>query len=240
MIKAIGIIPSRYESSRFPGKPLVDIGGKTMIRRVYEQAGKCAALSEVIVATDDERIYQEVQSFGGKVMMTSLLHKNGTERCAEVLQQNFLDEKCIVVNIQGDEPFIEPKQIEILVHAFDDENVQIATLIQAFHSEQEKANPSRVKAFVNNDFYALMFSRKPESIFVKENYRLYKHIGLYAYRSNVLKQVVKLSPTDLEKTESLEQLRWLQNGYQIKCVLTAGETISIDTPDDLKQALSML
>ncbi|MBL7779468.1 MAG: 3-deoxy-manno-octulosonate cytidylyltransferase [Chitinophagales bacterium] len=240
MIKAIGIIPSRYESSRFPGKPLVDIGGKTMIRRVYEQAGKCAALSEVIVATDDERIYNEVESFGGKVMMTSLLHKNGTERCAEVLQQIFLDEKCIVVNIQGDEPFIEPKQIEILVQAFDDENVQIATLIRAFYSEQEKANPSRVKAFVNNNFDALMFSRKPLSNLVKESYQLYKHIGLYAFRSDILKQVVKLSPTDLEVEESLEQLRWLQNGYQIKCVLTTGETISIDTPDDLKQALSML
>lgn len=240
MTKAIGIIPSRYKSSRFPGKPLADIGGKTMIHRVYEQARQCVVLSEVIVATDDERIYQEVQSFGGKVMMTSPDHKNGTERCAEVLQKMFAAESCIVINIQGDEPFIDPMQIEVLTHAFSDNEVQIATLIRPFQSEEEKCNPSRVKAFVNPTFNALMFSRKPESELVDGDYELYKHIGLYAFRSEVMKQVVQLAPTDLELAENLEQLRWLQHGYRIKCVLTAGETISIDTPDDLKQALSML
>jgi 3-deoxy-D-manno-octulosonate cytidylyltransferase len=239
-MKAIGIIPARYQSSRFPGKPLVNIGGKTMIQRVYDQAIKCTALNEVIVATDDVRIEQVVQMFGGNVMMTSREHKNGTERCAEVIRKKFNSESLIVVNIQGDEPFIEPAQIEILVNVFADKKVQIATLIRPFQHENEKLNPSRVKAFVDEHFFALMFSRQPMSERLTEQFTLYKHIGIYAFRSDVLTDVVQLPPSELELKENLEQLRWLQNGYRIKCVRTEHETISIDTPEDLQQALTML
>lgn len=233
-MNVIGIIPSRYASTRFPGKSLVDIGGKTMIRRVYEQAAKAKSLSQVTVATDDERIFNEVKSFGGEVMMTSSLHQNGTERCAEVVSviSNNID---IVINIQGDEPFIEPRQIDLLASCFTNKDVQIATLVRAFKNEEEKQNPSRVKAFVDEEMNALMFSRsavnrQPSTV----NGQLFKHIGIYAFRKNVLLEIVKLAPSPLEIAESLEQLRWLENGYHIQCALTTHESISIDTPEDLK------
>ncbi len=239
-MKIIGIIPSRYASTRFPGKPLLDIGGKTMIRRVYEQAMKAKSLSAVIVATDDERIFNEVKSFGGKVVMTSALHKNGTERCAEVVGDNTNNGKPdVIINIQGDEPFIQPEQIDLLAKCFEDSSVQIATLIREFLSADEKQNPSRVKAFVDNSMNALMFSRNPVNYPVSSiQYQLLKHIGIYAYRQDVLLEIVKLSPSPLELAESLEQLRWLENGYKIKCALTEHESISIDTPEDLKAAIN--
>jgi 3-deoxy-manno-octulosonate cytidylyltransferase (CMP-KDO synthetase) len=235
----LGIIPSRFNSSRFPGKPLIDMGGKTMIRRVYEQAIKAASLSAVIVATDDQRIFDEVKSFGGKVLMTSSTHRNGTERCAEVAET--MADADVVINIQGDEPFIQPAQIDLLASCFEDSETQIATLIREFKNEEEKESPSRIKAFVEADGNALMFSRNPvnhqASII---NYKLKKHIGIYGYRREVLLEIVKLLPSSLELSESLEQLRWLENGYKIKCALTADEAVSIDTPQDLDQVKSLL
>lgn len=229
-MKIIGIIPSRYASSRFPGKPLVDIGGKTMIRRVYEQAQKAELLNEVIVATDDERIFNEVKNFGGKVVMTSPDHKNGTERCAEVAASSNAD---VIINIQGDEPFIQPEQIDLLAACFKNDKVQIATLVRNFSNEEEKINPSRVKAFVSADMEGISFSRKPEgNSLTKGDYTLFKHIGIYAFRAQVLSEIVKLPASPLETKESLEQLRWLENGYHITCALTTHESISIDTPED--------
>jgi 3-deoxy-manno-octulosonate cytidylyltransferase (CMP-KDO synthetase) len=231
-MKTIGIIPSRFASSRFPGKPLVDINGKTMIRRVYEQAIQAKTLDEVWVATDDERIFNEVKSFNGNVVMTSALHKNGTERCAEVAAANNAD---VVINIQGDEPFIEPEQIDLLASCFTQPHMQIATLVRHFKNEEEKQNLSRVKAFVDENMNALMFSRSPIYLQAKTKFKTYKHIGIYAFKNSVLIEIVKLAPSDLELKESLEQLRWLQNGYNIHCAITTHESISIDTPDDLKQ-----
>lgn len=236
-MKIIGIIPSRYASTRFPGKPLVDIDGKTMIRRVYEQASKATALSDVIVATDDERIFKEVKSFGGKVVMTSSNHKNGTERCAEIAASFNAD---VIINIQGDEPFIEPVQINLLADCFKDENTQIATLIKEHPLNNELRNPARIKVVVNKNMEALYFSRsvipytKPEIL----NTKYYKHIGIYAYRKNALLEIVNLPESSLEKAESLEQLRWLENGYKIKCAITTHESISIDTPEDLNNVLA--
>lgn len=233
-MKAIGIIPSRYSSTRFPGKPLVDIGGKTMIRRVYEQAMKAKSLSKIIVATDDERIFNHVKSFGGKVVMTSSSHKNGTERCAEVAASSDAD---IIINIQGDEPFIEPEQLDLLASCLKNSEPQIATLIIDFQNEEEKMNPARVKVSVDEKFIAESFSR---SIFLNQkseiiNQKFYKHIGLYGYRKEVLQQIVKLPPSENEIRESLEQLRWLDNGYKIQCAVTTYETFCVDTPEDLEK-----
>ncbi len=234
-MKVIGIIPARYSSTRFPGKPLVDIGGKTMIRRVYEQAIKAKSLLDVIVATDDEQIFREVENFGGKVMMTSPLHKNGTERCAEVAASCDVD---VVVNIQGDEPFIAPEQIDLLASCFNSSETQVVTLIRNFQNEDEKQNSSCVKAFVNGELNALMFSRSSSLQPSTVNCQVFKHIGVYAYRKNVLLEIVKLLPTQLEISEKLEQLRWLQNGCKIKCAFTEHESISIDTPEDLREVVS--
>ncbi|MES2621839.1 MAG: 3-deoxy-manno-octulosonate cytidylyltransferase [Bacteroidota bacterium] len=252
-MKVIGIIPSRYASGRFPGKPLIDIEGKTMIRRVYEQAMKATSLSEVIVATDDERIFNEVKNFGGKVVMTSPAHKNGTERCAEVAQT--LDTN-VIINIQGDEPFIQPEQIDLIAKCFSAAAVQIATLIKQYPLNEELQNAARVKVVIDKNMEALYFSRsmipfiKGDSILHIHGFQhtespdedipannkkpvFYKHIGLYGYRKDVLVDIVKLLPSPLELTESLEQLRWLEYGYRIKCALTDHESLSIDTPADL-------
>jgi 3-deoxy-manno-octulosonate cytidylyltransferase (CMP-KDO synthetase) len=237
-MKIVAIIPARYASTRFPGKPLVDIGGKTMICRVYEQAMKAKSLSAVIVATDDERIFKEVESFGGKAQMTSSAHRNGTERCAEVAGHLQAD---VIINIQGDEPFIDPKQIDLLAACFEKGETQIATLVRQFKDEEEKQNPSRVKAFVGEDGNALIFSRKPDSFQrVSLNYHLYKHIGIYGYRREILLEIVNLPPSPLELAESLEQLRWLENGYSITCALTEDEAASIDTPEDLNELKKLL
>lgn len=239
----IGIIPARYASSRFPGKPLADIVGKSMIQRVYEQASK--ALDTVVVATDDSRIFDAVQSFGGKVVMTSDLHKSGTDRCYEALTKadgNF----DVVINIQGDEPFVQPEQILELKACFDDAATQIATLVKPFSADDDFEllfNANSPKVVFNANREALYFSRSIIPYYrnashtewlKKQTY--YKHIGMYAYRADVLAEVTRLPQSPLELAESLEQLRWLENGYRIKIGMTDTETIAIDTPEDLQRA----
>jgi 3-deoxy-manno-octulosonate cytidylyltransferase (CMP-KDO synthetase) len=238
-MKIVGIIPARYASTRFPGKPLVDIGCKPMIRRVYEQAKQAKSLAGVIVATDDERIYNTVLSFGGKAMMTSSGHVNGTERCAEAAAKLDAD---VIVNIQGDEPFIHPEQIDLAAKCFEKPDTQIATLIKQHVLNSELQNPSRVKVVVNSKMQALYFSRSiiPYQRNTDTNTTYFKHIGLYAYRADVLAKIVKLNPSPLEIAESLEQLRWLENGYTIQCAETPHESLSIDTPEDLRLVTHLL
>ena len=239
-MKFIGIIPARYASTRFPGKPLAEIGGKTVIRRVYEQANK--ALDTIVVATDDERIYDAVEAFGGKVVMTRPDHKCGTDRCLEAYEaittpswreQN--DTDTVVINIQGDEPFIQPEQIEALMKCFDNEQTQIATLVRPFTPEEDIENPNSPK--VNWDTVtgeAKMFSREAIKA---SNGKYYHHIGIYAYRADVLKEITQLPQSPLEIKERLEQLRWLENGYRIFVGVTDTQTIGIDTPEDLEKAI---
>lgn len=238
MTKIVGIIPARYASTRFPGKPLIDIGGKSMIQRVYEQCTKTSALADVIVATDDDRIAQHVQGFGGKVIMTATTHQSGTDRCAEVvaLYKGTCD---AVINIQGDEPFIAPAQITLLAEALAAPDTQIATLIKKIKSEEEIRNPNVVKAIKNRDGEAIYFSRSP--IPYRRNpgvdITYYKHIGIYGYSCEALKAITRLPLGSLEQAESLEQLRWIENGYRIKLKETELETMAIDTPDDLERVL---
>lgn len=239
----VGIIPARFASSRFPGKPLAILGGKTVIQRVYEQVA--SLLSDAVVATDDERIEKSVKDFGGKVIMTSPNHKSGTDRCYEAFTK--LDGHFdVVVNIQGDEPFIQKSQIETVCKCFDDPRTQIATLAKPFTKDDGNlalSNSNTPKIVIDNNSYAMYFSRSiipyirgvDMSIWLK-NFNYLKHIGLYAFRSEVLKEITQLPQSSLEKAESLEQLRWLQNGYKIKVGLTDVETIGIDTPADLKRA----
>jgi 3-deoxy-manno-octulosonate cytidylyltransferase (CMP-KDO synthetase) len=241
MIQIIGVIPARYASTRFPGKPLIDIGGKSMIKRVYEQCKKTSVLSDVIVATDDERIAEHVLSFGGEVIMTAATHQSGTDRCAEVVST--YKGKCdAVINIQGDEPFIDPKQIELLASAFNEESTQIVTLIKRIKSEEEVRNPNVVKAIANKNNQAIYFSRSP--IPYRRNpgvdITYFKHVGIYGYRKQVLAEITQLPMGKLEQAESLEQLRWVENGYSIVLKETDLETIAIDTPDDLEKVLKML
>lgn len=235
MQKVLGIIPARYGSTRFVGKPLTIINGIPMIERVYKQAILASSLHQLIVATDDSRIYDCVVSFGGKAMLTSTLHNSGTDRCAEVAEHytNF----DIIVNIQGDEPYIDPQQIDAVCTCFVQPKVQIATLIKSLTNPDDIANPNIVKCVVSKSLKALYFSRSviPFQRQAKANY--YKHIGIYAYRSNVLHEISKLQTSALEETESLEQLRWLQNDYYIQTAITQIETIAIDTPDDLKKLI---
>jgi len=239
--KIIGIIPSRYASSRFPGKPLVEIKGKPMIQRVYEQASQAKSLTEVIVATDDKRIADIVKSFGGKFTMTSAHHQSGTDRCAEVLEK--LENKPdVVINIQGDEPFIQPEQIDLLASLFENEETKIGTLKKEISNVEDIQNPSIIKVLTDVNDFALYFSRSPlphvrnsEMNDWLSQHTFYKHIGIYAYRSETLKAISSLKPSFLELAEHLEQLRWLENGYKIKVAQTEFETVSIDTPDDLKK-----
>ena len=240
-MKVLGIIPSRYASTRFPGKPLVDINGKTMIQRVYEQCKKADVLSEVVVATDDVRIFEHINSFDGKVVMTASSHESGTDRCAEVVEKieaNFE----VVINIQGDEPFINPEQINQLCACFEDEQTDIATLVKKIDNEQELFNPNRPKVDIDANYFAKMFSRSaiPQLKHIEKSAWLnhqtfFKHIGIYGYRTSVLKKISQLSPSPLEIEERLEQLRWLENGYKIKVASTQYEAIAIDTPEDLAQ-----
>lgn len=241
MPSIVGIIPARYASTRFPGKPLIDLGGKTMIQRVYEQARKAGLLSEVVVATDDDRIYNHLQALGYSVTMTSPDHTNGTERCLEALSKlagNF----DYVINIQGDEPFIDPLQIDTLASVLDG-SVELGTLIKKITDDALLDTPNTVKVVFNHDREALLFSRSciPHLRGVERNDRLrrfdfFKHIGIYAYRCDVLKKITTLPMSPLEKAESLEQLRWLENGYRIKLVETELETIGIDSPEDIEKA----
>ena len=242
----IGIIPSRYESTRFPGKPLADICGKTMIQRVYDQASK--AMTEVWVATDDERIFKAVSDFGGKVVMTSLNHRSGTDRCAEAaLKASEITGAVydVVVNIQGDEPFMQPHEIELIMDCFTKSpSTEIATLIQPILKNEDIFRPDMVKVILDNEQNAIYFSRSPiphifgvdESQWLA-NYPFYGHVGLYAYRFGTLQKLAKLTEVPVEKVESLEQLRWLENGFKIKTNITDSDNFGIDTPEDLRLAV---
>lgn len=244
-MRILGIIPARYGSSRFPGKPLIDLKGKTMIQRVVEGASKAALLTDLLVATDDQRIVDEVTRFGGKVMMTDSNHPTGTDRCAEVLR-NLRDSYDVIINIQGDEPLVDAQQLDQLLQAFSNPDVQIATLASRKIEMEDILNPNRIKLVVDKHHHALYFSRSPIPNFANakgeplEIYPFLRHIGLYAYRSEVLLQLSKLEETQLEKIESLEQLRWLYNGYSIRVVETEIETPNIDTPEDVEKVLGML
>lgn len=244
--KVLGIIPARYGSSRFPGKPLANINGTTMIERVYAQSCKAKMLSEVIVATDDERIEKAVRYFGGKVILTSLQHQSGTDRCAEVVEK-MPENWEIIVNIQGDEPLIFPEQIDQLVQCFDQVETEIATLIKVISSQEEVENPNVVKVVVNNTNKALYFSRSPIPYYRERNISFlngpanyFKHIGMYGYRSETLLKLSKLPLSDLEKMEALEQLRWLQHGYAIQTAVTDYQNISVDVPEDIEKILAFL
>lgn len=242
-MKFIGFIPARYASTRFPGKPLAILGGKTIIERVYRQVTN--VLDDVYVATDDERIREAVIAFGGKAVMTSVLHKSGTDRCYEAYTKVGRDYD-VVVNIQGDEPFIQPEQIETVKQCFENQDTQIATLVKPFdsHSPFEMLeNVNSPKVVVNKEMDALYFSRSiipyqrnAEKKDWLKNHTYYKHIGLYAYLCSVLGKITQLPTSSLEQAESLEQLRWLENGYKIKVGISNMETIGIDTPEDLKRA----
>lgn len=247
MMKFLGIIPARYASTRFPAKPLAMLGGKTVIQRVYEQVA--GVLDDAYVATDDERIEAAVKSFGGKVVMTSVHHKSGTDRCYEAYTKigGSFD---VVVNIQGDEPFIQPSQLEALTACFDDTTTQIATLVKPFTADNRfdaLENVNSPKVVLNKNMNALYFSRSiipyqrnAEKEDWLKNHTYYKHIGLYAYRVEVLKEITSLPQSSLELAESLEQLRWIENGYLIKAGITNVETIGIDTPQDLERAEQFL
>ncbi len=237
MSTIIGIIPARYASTRLPGKPLIMIGGKTMIQRVYEQAKKVTELDEVYVATDDARIADAVKNFGGHAILTSPDHQSGTDRCSEVLKK--LNKQVdVVINIQGDEPFIDPAQIALVASCFNDASVNIASLIKKLDKESEVQNPNTVKAVINSLGNALYFSRSPIPYRRNPEAQItyYKHIGIYGYRAQTLLDLTRLPQGAIEKAESLEQLRWLENGYDIRLKETNMETISIDTPDDLMKA----
>lgn len=243
----IGIIPSRYQSTRFPGKPLADICGKTMIQRVYEQAQK--ALEEVWVATDDERIVKAVKDFGGNVVMTSQDHRSGTDRCAEAARKAAEltgRQYDVVVNIQGDEPFMQPHEIGLIRECFTGSpDTEIATLIQPILVNEDIFRPDMVKVILDNQSNAIYFSRSPiphifgidESKWL-ENYPFYGHVGLYAYRYSVLQELAKLTEVLVEKVESLEQLRWLEHGFKIKTNITDSDNFGIDTPEDLEKAIA--
>ncbi|HOV10987.1 MAG TPA: 3-deoxy-manno-octulosonate cytidylyltransferase [Bacteroidales bacterium] len=238
----IGIIPARFASTRFPGKPLVEINGKTMIRRVYEQAAKSSDLTDVYVATDDQRIFDHVLGFGGQAMMTSDTHRTGTERCHEVVRKLETENKFfdVAINIQGDEPYIQPDQIDLLASCFTNPDIEIATLIKKLNSGEELNSPNTIKVVTAKNGQALYFSRA-QIPFVrgKENAQwlqfntFYKHIGIYAYRTVTLKAITALQPCPLETAESLEQLRWLENGYHIFTRETCHESYSVDAPEDL-------
>jgi len=243
----LGIIPARYGSTRFPGKPLVDIEGKSMIQRVYEQCSLSKKLTLVVIATDDDRIFNHVQEFGGTAVMTSPQHQSGTDRCAEIIRTEDGAKWDVVINIQGDEPFIHPEQIDLLCSCFGNPETQIATLIKKITSRDELFNHNNPKVVINTKGEAMYFSRSPipynrnfpEQDWIKYN-TYYKHIGIYGYRSDVLLNIAKLPKSNLEIAESLEQLRWIENGYKIRTEVTSQESIAIDTPDDLKKIKTAL
>ncbi len=242
-MKVLGIIPARYASSRFPGKPLVDIGGKPMIQRVYEQAKK--AFEHVLIATDDNRIFEKAKSFGGEVVMTSEDHLNGTSRIFEAYQlyaekQNF----DVVVNIQGDEPLISPIALQELTQAFDNPQTEIATLINKKSYSEELLNPNKIKVVIDKKQRGIYFSRSLIP-FVRDEKNIkttqfYTHIGVYAFRANIFEKIIKLSPSMIEMAESLEQNRWIENGYYIKTVITDYQSVGVDAPEDLARINKMI
>ena len=239
----IGIIPARYASTRFPGKPLAMLGGMTMIQRVYTQVSK--VLDHVVVATDDDRIMQAVEAFGGRAVMTSTEHRSGTDRCQEAYMKNGGHED-VIINIQGDEPFIQPDQLQAIMACFDNEDTDIATLVRPFDPSRpysELENPNSPKVVLDSQMRARYFSRSVIP-FVRGKEReqwpaltqYYTHVGMYAYRAQVLAEITRLPQSPLELAESLEQLRWLENGYTIQAGITTTATIGIDTPEDLQRA----
>jgi len=238
-----GIIPARYASTRFPGKSLIDIQGKSMIQRVYEAAAKSKSLHKLIVATDDERILHHVQSFGGEAVMTGADHPTGTDRCWDALQQ-LGGEYQYVINIQGDEPFINPAQIDELAAILHDGTVELATQMIPVSNYEELFDKGEVKIVLNDKMEALYFSRMvipfikgvDESVWHK-HHTYYRHVGMYAYRRDVLEKITMLPVSALEKAESLEQLRWMEHGFKIKCVTTHFESHCIDTPEDVEKVL---
>ena len=231
-MKTIGVIPARYASSRFPGKPLAEILGKSMIQRVYEQCKKANSLSEVIVATDDNRIFNHVISFGGKALMTKTTHLSGTDRCNEVIQS--LETKYdIAINIQGDEPFINPEQINQVACLFRSPKISIATLARKIEALSLLTDLNSPKAIFDKNGIAQNFCRSITQI--KPNQTYYKHIGIYGYRAQTLAEICKLPPSENEKTEHLEQLRWLDNSYKIKVGITTLKSLSVDTPEDIEK-----
>ena len=246
-MRVLAIIPARYASTRFPGKPLAQLGGKPIVQRVYEQVKK--VVERVVVATDDERIFDAVVSFGGEVVMTSPNHKSGTDRCAEAYEKLGY-EADIIINVQGDEPFIATEQIEALVKCFENKAIDIATLVKPFSAEggiEALENPNSPKVVMNGANEAIYFSRSvvpylrdvERSEWLKRH-TFYKHIGIYAFRTEILRQVTALPQSTLELSESLEQLRWLENGYRIRVGISQMETIGIDTPEDLAKAEAYL
>jgi 3-deoxy-manno-octulosonate cytidylyltransferase (CMP-KDO synthetase) len=243
-MKFIGIIPARFASTRFPGKPLAMLGGRTVIQRVYEQT--TAILDEAYVATDDERIYQAVEQFGGQAIMTRSDHKSGTDRIEEAAEK-IGTQADVIINIQGDEPFIQQSQIETLMHLFDEPTTQIGTLGKRFETIEAALNPNSPKIVTDKRGFALYFSRSiipfirgKEQCEWLQHFPFLKHLGLYAYRREVLREVTLLPQSPLEIAESLEQLRWLENGYRIRVGLTDVETVGIDTPEDLQRAEAFL
>ena len=244
-MNVIGVIPARYDSSRFPGKPLVDIGGKSMIQRVYEQCSKSTSISKLIVATDDQRIADHVELFGGNVTLTSINHQSGTDRCAEVA--NNYPEFDILINIQGDEPMINPDQIDLLCKCFENPNASIATLVKKISSNEELFNENTPKVILNKNNEAILFSRTAIPFIrgkAKENwieqYTFYKHIGIYGFKTETLKKLNNLPVSALESAEALEQLRWIENGYRIHTAITDKESQAIDTPQDLEKLLKWI
>jgi 3-deoxy-manno-octulosonate cytidylyltransferase (CMP-KDO synthetase) len=244
-MKILGIIPARFASSRFPGKPLADIAGKSMIQRVYEQCRKSPSLHKVIVATDDQRILDHVKRFGGDVVMTSEDHVSGTDRCNEVA--SLFPEFEICINIQGDEPLIDPAQIDLLCGCFQDAGTGLATLVKKIATKDELFNPNTPKVIFNSDMEAIYFSRNTIPYLRNSaqdewlnDHMFYKHIGIYGYQSSVLSEITRLQISSLEKAEALEQLRWVEHGYKIKVAITDKESQAIDTPEDLKKLLGTL
>lgn len=244
-MKILGIIPARFASTRFPGKPLIDLAGKSMIQRVYEQAKKANSLSEVVVATDDDQIYQAVKAFKGNVILTSTKHLSGTDRCAEVA--NKLTGFDAIINIQGDEPLINPAQINLLASCFNDISTDLATLVKKIESPEELFNFNTPKVIINKKMEAIYFSRQVipylKNVASKDYLKyhtFYKHIGIYGYRTSTLGIVSNMIIGDLEKAEMLEQLRWIENGCKIKVAITAHETLAIDSPDDVEKVLAAL
>lgn len=244
-MKIAAIIPARYASTRFPGKPLANIAGKTMIQRVYEQCKQINELAYVIVATDDERIYQKVIQFGGQACMTSSQHLTGTDRIWEVVEKLNLAVD-VIINVQGDEPFIQPSQIQNIIDCFQDPNAAIATLVKPIQQNEVLFNVNAPKVVLDDAHFALYFSRQAIPFLRNEptenwlnNHTYYQHIGIYGFRKDVLQKLVKLAPSKLEQAESLEQLRWLAAGYKIKTATTHETTIAIDTQEDLEIAIKL-
>jgi len=244
-LKILGIIPARFDSTRFPGKPLIDLAGKTMIERVYTQVKKSNALSGVVVATDDQRIFDTVKAFNGEAILTSKKHQSGTDRCAEVAKK--LVGYDVIINIQGDEPLIDPKQINLVANCFNDIDTELATLVKKIDKKEELFNYNTPKVLLSKKSEAIYFSRQvipylkniaPEDFL--NHYTFYKHIGIYGYRTSTLGMISKLKVSNLEKAEMLEQLRWIENGFKIKAAITKTESLAIDVPKDVEAVLEAL